>query len=75
MYVWLTCQPFVPDHLDLPPATVPVEPIILSRLRVVEAASSLHLALVELVRRQYKLAAQAADKADKQAFRAQLSKQ
>jgi hypothetical protein len=30
----------------------------------------LHLALVEVVRRQYKLAAQAADKANKEAIRA-----
>ena len=34
----------------------------------------LHLALVEVVRRQYKVAAQAVDKADKQAIRAAQSR-
>jgi hypothetical protein len=61
--------PFAPKAT--PPAPgVPLEPIIVNRLRTVTAGSPLHLTLVEAVRRQYKLAAQAADRADKQAIRA-----
>jgi hypothetical protein len=51
-------------------ATVPLEPVVVNRLRTVAPASALHLALVEVVRRQYKLAMQNADAADKQAIRA-----
>jgi hypothetical protein len=46
--------------------TVPT-PVIESRLRIVLPASQLHLTLVEAVRRHYRLAAQAADRADKEA--------
>jgi hypothetical protein len=54
-----------------PPApTVPIEAVVLKRLRTAAPASPLHLALIEVVRRQYKLAMQAADQADKQAVRA-----
>jgi hypothetical protein len=53
-----------------PIATIPMEPVVVSRLRTVAPASALHLALVEVVRRQYKLAMQNADAADKQAIRA-----
>jgi hypothetical protein len=60
--------PFAPNAM-LPTATVAMEPVIVNRLRTVHAASPLHLTLVEAVRRQYKLAAQAADRADKQAIR------
>ncbi len=62
--------PLVPEATALPVPTVPIEPVILNRLRTVAAASALHLALVEAVRRQYKLAAQAADRADKETIRA-----
>jgi hypothetical protein len=62
--------PFVPDIRDLPAPTVAIEPVILARLRTLTPASPLHLALVEAVRRHYKLALQAADRADKQAVRA-----
>lgn len=62
--------PLVPDLTPLPVPTVPVEPVILNRLRAVTPASALHLTLVEAVRRQYKAAAQAADRADKEAIRA-----
>lgn len=61
--------PFTPTKTDLPQSTVPIEPVVLNRLRTVTAGSTLHLALVEVVRRQYKLAAQAADRANKQAIR------
>jgi hypothetical protein len=43
---------------------------MLKRLRSVAPGSPLQLSLVELVRRQYKTALQAADRADKQALRA-----
>lgn len=52
-----------------PTASVPMEPVVVSRLRTVAPASPLHLALIEVVRRQYKLAMQNADGADKQAIR------
>jgi hypothetical protein len=51
-----------------PPATSPaIEPVIRSRLQRVSPASPLHLTLVEAVRRQYRLVAQAVDRADKEA--------
>jgi hypothetical protein len=62
--------PLQPDLSPLPIPTVPIEPVILKRLRIVTPASVLHLALVEAVRRQYQLAAQSADRADKEAIRA-----
>ena len=38
------------------PAPVPIDDVVLARLRTVAPASPLHLALVEVVRRQFKLA-------------------
>src|SRR5262249_61072 len=61
--------PCAPDVKDLPPVSVPIETVVLNRLRTETPGSSLHLALVEVVRRQYKLAAQAADKANKEVAR------
>jgi len=61
--------PFAPAVMNLRVTTPAIEPVILSRLRTVAPASPLHLTLVEAVRRQYRLAAQAADKADKEAVR------
>jgi hypothetical protein len=60
--------PFAPEAANLPVTTPVIEPVILNRLRTVTPASPLHLALVEAVRRQYRLAAQAADRADKEAI-------
>jgi hypothetical protein len=62
--------PTVPDAAGFPVATVPIEPVIDRRLRTVSSGSMLHLTLVEAVRRQYVMAMQAADRADKQAIRA-----
>ena len=62
--------PFAPDVTELPPPVVAIEPVVLKRLRSVAPGSPLHLSLVELVRRQYKTALQAADRADKEALRA-----
>jgi hypothetical protein len=53
-----------------PRPTVPMEPVVTNQLKSVAPASPLHLALIEVVRRQYKAAMQAADAADKQAVRA-----
>jgi hypothetical protein len=53
-----------------PMPTVPIEPVVVNRFRTVVPASALHLALIEVVRRQYKLAMQNADAADKQSIRA-----
>jgi hypothetical protein len=47
-----------------------MEPTVVKRLQSVTAASPLHLARIEVLRRQYKLAMQEADAADKQAPRA-----
>jgi hypothetical protein len=61
--------PYAPGTTALPETTPPVEPVILKRLRTVVPASPMHLTLVEVVRRQYRTAAQAADKADKESIR------
>ena len=61
--------PFAPDA-QLPPVPVPLEPVVLKNLRAERPGSRRHLILVEAVRRQYKMAAQAADRADKKAIRA-----
>jgi hypothetical protein len=61
--------PFASDS-EVPVPTVPMEPVVLNRLRSVAPGSPLHLSLVEIVRRQFMAAMQAADRADKQAIRA-----
>jgi hypothetical protein len=61
--------PSAPELQSLPPGDTPIEPVVLNRLRKEAPGSKLHLALVEVIRRQYKLAAQAKDKADKEALR------
>ena len=58
--------PFAPTVTNLQATTPVIEPVILSRLRTVLPASPLHLTLVEAVRRQYRLFAQAVDRADKE---------
>lgn len=55
--------PRAPNLQNLPARTVPIEPVVLHRLRTEAPGSGLHLALVDVVRRQYKLAAQTADRA------------
>jgi hypothetical protein len=66
--------PYDPANTELPTPTVPIEPVVVAKLRCVEPASSLHLAIVEIVRRQYELACKAIDRADKEAIRAAQSK-
>jgi hypothetical protein len=53
------------------PSTVPaIEVVVANHLRTTPPASPLHWTLVEAVRRQYRLAGQAADRADKERIRA-----
>jgi hypothetical protein len=61
--------PSAPDAV-VPPPVVPIEPLVERKLRSVAATSPLHRSLVEVVRRQYKVACQDRDRADKQAIRA-----
>jgi hypothetical protein len=61
--------PHGPGMTALPETRPPIEPVIMKKLRTVAPASPLHLTLVEVVRRQYRTAAQAADRADKEAIR------
>lgn len=60
--------PFAPIA-ELPPPTIPMEPVVLSRLRTARPASPLHFALVEIVRRQHRHVRQAADRAEKEQTR------
>jgi hypothetical protein len=60
--------PWAPATDPLP--TSPIEPVVVRRLRTVHPGSNLHLALVEIVRRQYKQVAQLADKVNKETIRA-----
>jgi hypothetical protein len=66
--------PLQPDVSLLPTPTVPIEPVILNRLCTVVPASALHLTLVEAIRRQYKVSAQAADRANKETVRSAQKK-
>jgi hypothetical protein len=61
--------PCAPDTTELPTTMPAIEPVILNKLRTIVPASPLHLALVEAVRRRYRSAAKAADRADKEAIR------
>ena len=61
--------PFSSQTRELAALEVPLEPVVVQRLRTVTPASPLHLALVEAARRRYKQARQAADRADKQVAR------
>jgi hypothetical protein len=61
--------PYTPALTNLQATMPAIEPVILNRLRTAVAASPLHLTLVEAVRRQYRLFAQAADRADKERVR------
>jgi hypothetical protein len=65
--------PFASDG-SLLIANVPLEPIVVHRLRKSSPGSPLHLALVETVRRQYQTRRRQEDKADKEALRAAQSK-
>ena len=58
----------------LSPASVfPIEPVVLDRLRRLEAGSALHLSLAEVVRRRYILFRKDIDRRDKEAIRAAIN--
>ena len=48
---------------------MPIEPVILARLRTTPAGSPLHLGLVEVVRRRYIVFRKEADRRDKERIR------
>jgi hypothetical protein len=60
--------PFAPDTPTAAPV-MPIEPIVLSRLRTTPPAAPLHLALVEIVRRRYIAFRKENDRRDKEAIR------
>lgn len=51
----------------------PIEPVVLDRLRRLEAGSALHLSLAEVVRRRYVLFRKDIDRRDKEAIRAAIN--
>jgi hypothetical protein len=53
-----------------PEPVMPVEPVVLARLRTTAPASPLHLGLVEVVRRRYIAFRKDADRRDKERIRA-----
>ncbi len=59
--------PWAPDAVPLRPV-ITIEPLIDQKIRSTAPCSSLHYALVEVVRRQYKVFHQDQDRADKQAI-------
>ncbi|HEV3080196.1 MAG TPA: hypothetical protein VGY66_10470 [Gemmataceae bacterium] len=61
--------PWAPDAVAATPV-IAMEPLVEQKLRLVAPASPLHRALVEVVRRQYKLFCQNCDRADKETIRA-----
>jgi hypothetical protein len=61
--------PFAPSTLTAAPV-MPIEPVVLGRLRTTPPASPLHLALVEIVRRRYIAFRKELDRRDKEAIRA-----
>lgn len=66
--------PFAPSTIAPAPVSA-IEPLVEKKLRTIVPASSIHRALVEVVRRSYKVFCQNRDRADKDAIRvAQESK-
>jgi hypothetical protein len=62
--------PFAPEAPCPNASSVPVEPVVVARLRQIAGGSPLHLSLVEVVRRRYVLFRKDADRKDKEAIRA-----
>jgi hypothetical protein len=63
--------PFAPSAPASAPV-LPIEPVVLARLRTTPTASPLHLALLEVVRRRYIAFRKDADRRDKEMIRASL---
>jgi hypothetical protein len=61
--------PFAPGVTCTEPE-LPIEPVVLARLRTTSPASSLHIALVEVVRRRYITYRRGVDRLDKETVRA-----
>jgi hypothetical protein len=61
--------PFAPDAPTAAPV-MPIEPVVLRRLRTTTPAAPLHLALVEIIRRRYIAFRKEIDRRDKEAIRA-----
>jgi hypothetical protein len=64
--------PFAPEIQLSASSLLPIEPVVLDRLRTLAGGSPLHLALVEVVRRRYILFRKALDRQDKDAVRAAM---
>lgn len=64
--------PFSPDTTLPVTSLFPIEPVVLDRLRRLEAGSALHLSLAEVVRRRYVLFRKDIDRRDKEAIRAAI---
>lgn len=64
--------PFAPDTTIPAPSLFSIEPIVLDRLRRLEAGSPLHFSLVEVVRRRYILFRKDIDRRDKDSTRAAM---
>jgi hypothetical protein len=64
--------PFAPDAPASAPI-MPMEPIVLARLRTTPPASPLHLSLVEIVRRRYIAFRKDIDRHDKESIRTRQS--
>jgi hypothetical protein len=62
--------PFAPETALPTAPLLPIEPVVLDRLRRLEPGSPLHLALAEVVRRRYILFRNDLDRRDKEAIRA-----
>lgn len=64
--------PFSPETALLAASLFPIEPVVLDRLRRLDAGSPLHLSLVEVVRRRYILFRKDIDRRDKETTRAAM---
>lgn len=64
--------PFAPQAVCPTPSSVSIEPVVANRLGQIPGGSSLHLSLVEVVRRRHILFRKEADRKDKEAIRAGL---
>jgi len=66
--------PFAPETQLSTSSVLPIDPVVLDRLRRLGGGSPLHLALVEVVRRRYILFRKAIDRQDKEASRAAMER-
>ena len=50
-----------------------IQPVVLNKLRQIEGGSSLHLSLIEVIRKRYILFRQEIDRRDKEVIRGRLN--